>query len=112
MQYTSIPNDYVLQSPGLFGSWESIDRNGNYKTSSQKSIPTTEINWCGTKLPNGGDNLGESIKMYTSDELLDILNGMSHKLQVLRQAIIDIGNRPEDTGGDEGDEGGDSDCLI
>ena len=36
-------------------------------------------------------------------------------LQVLRQAIIDIGNRPEDTGDDEGggDEGGgDSDCLI
>ena len=113
MQYTNIPNKPVTQTPGVFGQYDSMDRNGFYEPGGILSIPTTEIDWCGAKLPNGGDNLGESIKMYTSDELLELLNGMSHKLQVLRQAIIDIGNRPEDTDDDGGDDGGgDSDCLI
>lgn len=92
---------------------DNIGRNGDYDPGNVKALIAPEIDWCGTKLPNGGDNLGESIKMYTSDELLELLNGMSHKLQVLRQAIIDIGNRPEDTDDDGGDDGGgDSDCLI
>lgn len=113
MQYTSIPSKKVLNTYGVFGHGDSMDRNQNYTPSSHKSVPTTEIDWCGAKLPNGGDELGESTKIYTSDELLELLNGMSHKLQVLRQAIIDIGNRPEDTDDDGGDDGGgDSDCLI
>lgn len=113
MQYTSIPSKTVLNTPGVFGSYMSRDRNGNYSPGGDLSVPTTEIDWCGANLPNGGDYLGESTEIYTSDELLELLNGMSHKLQVLRQAIIDIGNRPEDTDDDGGDDGGgDSDCLI
>ena len=87
MTYDNIPNWPVSVTSGVFGSSISVDRNGNYSPGST-SIPTTEIDWCGAKLPNGGDELGESTKVYTSDELLELLNGMSHKLQVLRQAII------------------------
>lgn len=85
MTYNSIPNKYVLNSPGVFGHAESADINGKYEPSTKKSIPTTEIDWCGAQMNSGTIN--------SSDDLLELINNIQNEIYTLTAAVIALANK-------------------
>ena len=63
----------------------SRDRNGNYSPGGDLSVPTTEIDWCGAQM-NGGT-------IYSSDDLLELINNIQNEIYTLTAAVIALANK-------------------
>ena len=85
MQYNNIPNKPVTQTPGVFGQYDSMDRNGLYEPRGILSVPTTEIDWCGAQM-NGGT-------INSSDDLLELINDIQNEIYTLTAAVIALANK-------------------